>query len=87
MKFELDDSKKESIAFHALQFAKKAPTAAQINELDEQSATDSGQFLQDVLICLGKRMKSMDLVKVFGWQQHLYRVEVTACVFLDACKL
>ena len=48
MKFELDDSKKESIAFHALQFAKKAPTAAQINELDEQSATDSGQFLREL---------------------------------------
>lgn len=46
--FELDDSKKESIAFHALQFAKKAPTAAMINELDEQSATDSGQFLREL---------------------------------------
>ena len=48
MKFELDDSKKESIAFHALQFAKKAPTAAMRNELDEQIATDSGQFLREL---------------------------------------
>ena len=46
--FELDDSKKESIAFHALQFAKKAPTAAMRNELDEQFATDSGQFLREL---------------------------------------
>ena len=48
MKFELDDSKKESIAFHALQFAKKAPNAAMRNEVDEQSATDSGQFLREL---------------------------------------